>query len=212
VPLSFALAKALRLAVYKGKTKTGPWESPQQNSAYSALTAACKTGHAPRQTVRFSLAFRPAFTHPDLDACRRIVDNVAVTWEPVVAVEKTGVTETGYDLTVPGYETFASADGVILSNTMNYHVPASDEARDEALAKLLPSRNLLSVKSFKADNFVPRQEYLAGLHAASTKRDPLKTRRTFATTAAAVRAYYNGELDVDTPVEILDQPANKEKK
>ena len=212
VPLSFALAKALRLAVYKGKTKTGPWESPQQNSAYSALTAACKTGHAPRQTVRFSLAFRPAFTHPDLDACRRIVDNVAVTWEPVVAVEKTGVTETGYDLTVPGYETFASADGVILSNTMNYHVPASDEARDEALAKLLPSRNLLSVKSFKADNFVPRQEYLAGLHAASTKRDPLKTRRTFATTAAAVRAYYNGELDVDTPVEILDQPANKDKK
>src|SRR6185312_2815326 len=31
---------------------------------------------------------------------------------------------------------------------MNYHVPFSDEAAQEALAKMLPSRNLLSVSQF----------------------------------------------------------------
>lgn len=203
VPIPFELVKPLRLAVYKGKTKTGPWESPQQCSTYLALAKAATTGYVTRQTAKFALAFRPDFDHPALPAWRAIVDNDRVTWDPVVAVEKTGRVETGYDLTVPGYETFMAADGVVLSNTSNYHVPASDEARDEALAKMLPSRNLFSVKTFKADVFGPRQEYSAGLYAASTRKADRRP-RVFRTARDAARAYYNGEIDADHPIEILE--------
>lgn len=159
-----------------------------------------------RATARKAVAgLGVEFDHPHWGGFVAMTRCDDVHWEAVETSTAVGRRDV-FDLTVVGADpVFAIANGLIIWDTSNYHVPASDEARDEAVAKLLPSRNLLSVKSFKADNFIPRQEYLAGLHAATTRRDPLKPVRTFATTAAAVRAYYNGELDVDTPVEILDQ-------
>ena len=40
----------------------------------------------------------------------QLVKNTSVKWEFVTEVENTGKKETGYDLTVPGYETFMSVD------------------------------------------------------------------------------------------------------
>lgn len=88
-------------------------------------------------------------------------------------------------------------------DTSNYHVPASDEARDEAIAKMLPSRNLFSVSNFKV-HYLPRQEYVAGLYAATSSVNLKKRPRVFATQRDALAAYYAGELDPDQKVEIIN--------
>jgi hypothetical protein len=86
----------------------------------------------------------------------------------------------------------------------NYHVPASDEARDEAVAKMLPSSNLFSVSNFKT-HYHPRQEYIGGLFSATSRVDLKKRPRVFATTKDALAAYYAGELDPDQKVEIINE-------
>jgi len=85
----------------------------------------------------------------------------------------------------------------------NYHVPASEEAKNEAIVKMLPSSNLFSVSNFKV-HYLPRQEYVAGLYAATSGVDLKKQPRVFATQQDALAAYYAGELDPDQKVEIIN--------
>jgi len=87
-------------------------------------------------------------------------------------------------------------------DAMQYHVPVSNEARDEAIKKLLPSRNLFSVSDFGVQ-FKPSQEYVGGLHFASTDRSR-KAARTFATKKEAIHAYQRGEISAGQRVEILN--------
>jgi DNA-directed RNA polymerase subunit beta' len=101
-------------------------------------------------------------------------------------------------LTVKGFG--ADFDG----DAVNYHVPTTPEAVQEAVDKLLPSRNLLSVTDFKAQH-MPSQEYVGGLYEASARVDTKNKPRVFATVADAIRAYRRGEIDVDRQVEILNQ-------
>ena len=88
-------------------------------------------------------------------------------------------------------------------DTMQYHVPVSEEAKKEAVDKMLPSRNLLSAADFKVQ-FKPSQEYVGGLHAASTKVDRKRPPRSFATKEDAVRAYRRGEIDVGQRIVIVE--------
>jgi DNA-directed RNA polymerase beta subunit len=85
----------------------------------------------------------------------------------------------------------------------NYHVPASDEAKEEAVQKLLPSRNLLSTSKF-AVHYLPRQEYVGGLFSATNRVDSNKRPRIFANRQAALQAYQRGELDPDQPIQIIN--------
>jgi DNA-directed RNA polymerase subunit beta' len=88
-------------------------------------------------------------------------------------------------------------------DTMNYHVPASDEAKREAVEKMLPSRNLFGIADFGV-HYLPGQEYVGGLYAATTARDKaVKRPRVFATVQDMRAAYERGEIGVDTPVEII---------
>jgi DNA-directed RNA polymerase subunit beta' len=84
---------------------------------------------------------------------------------------------------------------------MNYHVPADDSAVEEALYKMLPSSNLFSTSSFKA-HYLPNQEYIGGLYAASSQKNDKRPRR-FATKADAYRAIKSGDVGVDDPIEIV---------
>ncbi len=88
-------------------------------------------------------------------------------------------------------------------DTSNYEVPAEDEAAKEALEKMLPSRNLISTSDFKRPMYVPRQEYVGGLHAATSSVNTSKKERVFATKADFMRAFWAGELDPDAPVNIM---------
>jgi DNA-directed RNA polymerase subunit beta' len=87
-------------------------------------------------------------------------------------------------------------------DTMNYHVPVSDGAVKDALEKMLPSKNLLSTKSFKAHQ-LPQNEYQGGLYHA-TAFVSNKPERYFATKADAIKAYRAGEIGSDQKVVILN--------
>jgi hypothetical protein len=122
-------------------------------------------------------------------------------WAVVTKVERTGKKEDGYDLTVPGYETFMSADGVILSNTINFHVPVLPETRKEALEKLLPSKSFFNPKD-NGESIVPtvKQDQVSGLFSAS-KNKSNKVHR-FRTEAEAVAAIEAGTVGLSDQVDI----------
>ena len=167
-------------------------------AAYTAVCRSLSTGYITRYTAIKCLALVPG----RFESWRKIVDNKDVTWDLVESANHTESVETGYDLTVPKFETFMSVDGIILSNTMSYHLPVSEDAVDEAKRKMLPSRNLLSAQTFDV-HYTPKQEYLLGLYQASSKKSKRRT-TTFATKADAIKAYKRGDIGLGDPVVIKE--------
>ena len=140
--------------------------------------------------------------HNDWADWAKLRDNNNITWISVDSVEKTGRVEKGYDLTVPGTETFVSIDGTVLSNTMAYHVPVSEEAVEEAKEKMLPSQNLLDVKDFGV-HYLPEQEFQHGLYLATSRKKKGEP-QVFETSKQAIAAYKSGRIDIDSPVIIKE--------
>lgn len=88
-------------------------------------------------------------------------------------------------------------------DAMNYHVPGTENARLEALDRLLPSRNLFSLSDFKSVVHAPANEYVGGLYHA-TKSKSERPKKIFRTLADAKRAYSSGSIDIDDLVQILE--------
>lgn len=86
------------------------------------------------------------------------------------------------------------ADG----DLMSFHVPVSRKAVNEAIERMLPSKNLLSASTLKA-RMVPVEEFAQGLYIASRapKGKPIK----FASKEAMLQALNAGKITYDTPVE-----------
>lgn len=184
-----ALYKRLRVLNKEGKVKSG---------LYSALNRSKKIGRVARTTFNKAVDLCPDIEIPV--QLKKIAENTEITWTYVKDIENTGKKETGYDLTVPGYETFMSMDGVILSNTASYTVPVSDQAVQEAIDKMMPDKHLISGRR-NEPNFIPSQEYAEGLYYASKeprRQQPVR----FASEQAMKEAYKRGEIQVDTPVVI----------
>lgn len=141
---------------------------------------------------------------PDIDTwIKKFLYNYNVTWEKVVDVTFTDVIDTGYDLTVPGYETFMSVDGIILSNTINVHVPSGDAAVKEAKEKLMPSITPFSDRVPGKIVPLPKQEQILGLYTAAT--EPSKGKYVFNTKEEAIAAIRKREIPLSADVEILSE-------
>ena len=87
-------------------------------------------------------------------------------------------------------------------DAMQFHVPSSDDAVEEAKATLMPSKNLFAVSDFDV-HYMPSQEYIGGLWAASTKVESYPP-RVFKSKKDAITAYQRGEIGVGQRVEILE--------
>lgn len=88
-------------------------------------------------------------------------------------------------------------------DTVNIHVPVSDNARKEALNKMLPSKNLIGLAKHSI-MYKPEKEYMQGLYIATRMGDAPKGRaQIFRTLEEARDAYRQGIIDVDTPIQIL---------
>lgn len=110
-----------------------------------------------------------SFTQEELDFLDPLIKMTlqeGVTWEIVESVERTGIYEEGFDITVPETETFCGADFVVRSNTMAVYLPLTEEARKEAIDKMLPSKNLFSSTNYGIMH-APDQESIIGLHLAT---------------------------------------------
>lgn len=88
-------------------------------------------------------------------------------------------------------------------DAMQFHVPSTEDAAEEAMQKMLPSRNLFSVADFKA-HFLPTMDFQTGLYLASARQDKKLKPAVFATKKDAVAAYRRGEINVDTQVHIVE--------
>lgn len=89
-------------------------------------------------------------------------------------------------------------------DTITVHAPVSDEAVREVYETLLPSRNLRSPATFKAGVYPMNMEFVTGAHELST-RTADHPPRVFKTKDDAVKAYREGRIRYDTPVEILEE-------
>lgn len=88
-------------------------------------------------------------------------------------------------------------------DAMQYHVPSTESAAKEAVEKMLPSRNLFSAANFKA-HYVPNKDYQTGVYVASSRVNKKSKPRVYRNKKDAVAAYRRGEIDVDTPVHIVE--------
>ena len=89
-------------------------------------------------------------------------------------------------------------------DAINIHALVSNDEKEDALAKMLPSKNLLSTSAFQAHQ-LPTKDYVAGLYAASTTHAKDLPVLTFATAADALRAHASGKIGVGRRVRVLDQ-------
>ena len=87
------------------------------------------------------------------------------TWDEVVEVTKVPREDITYDFSVPQFPLFIG-NGILVYDTMQLHVPATEGARVEALEKMLPSKNLFSPRTMDP-MMLPQQESVFGLFAAS---------------------------------------------
>lgn len=89
-------------------------------------------------------------------------------------------------------------------DAVQVHVPSSEEARKEALERLLPSKNLFSPSDFKTVVHAPAQEYIAGLYELTRKpHDDSRRPLTFRTRQDAINAYNRGDIGANDQVVVL---------
>jgi DNA-directed RNA polymerase beta subunit len=87
-------------------------------------------------------------------------------------------------------------------DAMQFHVPSSDAAVDEAKNQLLPSRNLRTVSDFDIA-YGPSMEYVGGLWEATAQRVQ-GAPRVFRTKKDAIAAYNRGEISAAQAVDIVE--------
>lgn len=182
IPTPPSFAKILRDAI---GTSLG-------QSTYVVLTNAMQRGYLSRYSAAIISKALPGLQleNPLLKKWLSLVHNTSVRWDMVKSYQRTESFETGYDLTVPGYETFMSVDGVVLSNTMAAFVPVSKKAMDEA-RRMTPSHNLFSPTTGRVV-FRPEHEATLGLYKLTEvgKDKGLK----FSDAATAAKAVRDGKL------------------
>jgi DNA-directed RNA polymerase subunit beta len=206
IPITYKLAATLRTKL--GMPKDHSKATPEHRSTYTALQGAAKKGFISRYAAMSIAA--PLFDEDWLakqHEWEKFVKwraNTAIVWDTIEDFERTGKAEVGYDLTVPGYENWMTAEGIIVPNTMNFHALITEEAISEAKEKLLPSKSLISPKDFKTPMFVPRQDHALGIYLASTAKDDTHP-RVFATKQDAMRAFKRGEINAGTPIKVLEK-------
>jgi len=153
--------------------------------------------------LREQLPYRTIAHDPEFQAWQeRYVENEVIGWARVEKVQRPGVREDGYDLTVPGFETFTSSDGVVLSNTMNFYVPSLPESVKEAKDLLMPSKMVLSHKNPKKAVPVPKHESIWGLNE-SVSAPPPRTHQ-FGSEDEAMEAMRRGLVGPADEIELPD--------
>ncbi len=95
-----------------------------------------------------------------------LVMNTTIGWDFITEAAATGQIKTMYDITVPDSWTFTMANGAVIWDTMAVHLPLTEQARQEAIDKMLPSKNLFSATNYGIMH-APDQESIIGLNNLS---------------------------------------------
>jgi len=86
-------------------------------------------------------------------------------------------------------------------DTLSLSVPSTQKAINAAREHMFASKNLISPRNEGAQ-FGLSQDYLAGMHFAARGADHTKKTATFKTVEEVEKAWRDGKIDIDTPVEV----------
>jgi hypothetical protein len=192
LPVPATLAKQLSRLFKSGGSDYAKW--------YQSI----KKGYVARAFAEETLTLHPTLRETDDGLMRRwieLVDNKTVRWDQVTEFRETGIVEDGYDLTVPGYETFMNVEGVILSNTLQVHAPVTHDAIADA-KKMTLSNMLLADNTRNKILAFPQHEAIIGFTHGSKLAPSNKPVRHFKSMEEAIAAYKRGELAANDPIEV----------
>jgi len=83
---------------------------------------------------------------------------------------------------------------------VNFHVPVTTQAVEQAREKMLPSKNLFRVTDLRSVIHAPSKEMVMGLYQLTRKSAKAKAPVIFETAAKAKKAYEQGLIDADDPI------------
>lgn len=86
---------------------------------------------------------------------------------------------------------------------MNVHVPLSDKAVQDVRERMLPSKNLFSLRG-KQVHYLPSQEFILGLYGATKPKSEAQP-TIFRSKEEALAAYRSGAITIDHPIIIQGQ-------
>ena len=89
-------------------------------------------------------------------------------------------------------------------DTMQYHVPVTEKAIQDAVNLMLPSRNVISPATLKTPTTVFDEDYIAGLYLATRPRRDQKEALRFMSKKDAIKAFLQGKITADTIVNVPD--------
>lgn len=133
---------------------------------------------------------------------KSIITNMTLYWERIDRIEDSEP-ETVYDVMVPNTKVFMANDGIVVFDTVNVHVPGTDEAVKDIKEKLMPSRQIFSVRDNQNIVNKIKQDQLLGL--ASAAKRPSTARYTFRTKAQALAAIKAGRVKLNDDVVWLSE-------
>ena len=194
-----SILKAAYTDLYPKTTNAG-------KTYYGSLPSSKSKGFINRATVKelltHAIKLNSALaSDPEVVSFMSLINDENVSWDKVESAIECPQLMTAYDLTVEGPYTFATADGLIVQDTANIHVPITPEAIKDVTERMLPSKNLITPASQQI-HMKPEQMALLGLYRATAPANAGKPPRVFNSEAEVVQAYSRGEIGHDDPVVI----------
>lgn len=173
-----------------------------------ATYTSLRKGYACRETFLKALKSLPEDVQnmPEFISAYKRARNPYTLWVQVKDVEQLDKREV-FDLEVEDTKVFVVNQGLVVWDTMNFHVPVSQQAVKESYEKMSPAHNLLSPANMRA-HYKPVGEFAQGLYFGSkinSKKKPIR----FNTLAEAQDALKKGLIKWDDPIDIPDAEAKK---
>lgn len=166
----------------------------------SATYGGIAKGYACRETFKRAIealddSYKTSETYQTITARVYDTETLWVQVKSIKALDKREV----FDLAVETTKVFVANSGLVVWDTMNYHVPVTNKAVKEAREKLLPSKNILSPNNLKA-HITPVGEFAQGLWLASRKDSNVPVK--FKSKEEAMQALHRGDITYSTQIEI----------
>ncbi|MFB6374328.1 MAG: LAGLIDADG family homing endonuclease, partial [Bradymonadaceae bacterium] len=194
IPIGESLAKQMRRSLGHPRDC-----SDEHHTAYIQLSNACDKGYITRGAYRRWKERDLLEKMTDVDdegvfeRFLEIAEADNIIWDRVESIEDAGEDRTAYDLTVPDCNVFMASNGLILWDTFGIHVPATEEANQEA-EDMKPSNNMYLPGRAQEEMAQELQhEYVLGLYQITRRGD--RKSETFDGPEEAIEAAENDEVD-----------------
>lgn len=209
------LARTITPKKQRVSKKTGePIMSPEQvveAKEFSSLSVMLYRSVKQATPVLKSVALRMFDLRPEFFASsefwskwRDMVLDTRIDWELVTEIRPIPEITEAYDLTIPPAYTMVTESGIVVYDTMQVHLPVSDEAIKDAL-NMMPSKLVFSERVRGNLLTQPAGEPIAGLYKATQNVGQIRLDqpvKKFNSVAEAWKAYHAGKLKMTDYVEI----------